>query len=191
MLSVGEFTYGKPEIRSWGEPNVYCEIGKFCSIGDKVLIFLGGNHRVDWLSTYPFPAFQEKFPNVQCAENKGQPTSKGPVLIGNDVWIGDKVSILSGVNIGDGSVIGTNSVVTKDVQAYCVVTGNPARVVKKRFSDDQIVKLLQIKWWNWSPEQIASHCHLLCSSKIDEFLYTVEQTSTADYKSDGARKDSL
>jgi len=175
---IGEYTYGQPEIRTWGEPNGYCRIGKFCSIADQVFIFVGGNHRVDWVSTYPFNVFQDKFPNTQCAQNKGNPYSKGPVIIGNDVWLGRKVTIVSGVTIGDGSVVGAHSVVTKDIPPYCVAAGNPARVVKKRFLDEQIAKLLEIKWWNWTKEEIAANCHLLCSSQIDDFIQVAEQIQT-------------
>ena len=157
---IGDFTYGKPIVRHWGE-SATLEIGKFCSIAANVHIFLGGNHRVDWVTTYPFPAFSSFFPAAK--EIVGHPATKGNVVIGNDVWIGNGATIMSGVTIGDGAVVGTMAVVAKDVKPYEIVVGNPARPIRKRFNDKIIANLLILQWWNLPMEEIEKIMPLLCS----------------------------
>ena len=100
----------------------------------------------------------------------GHPSTKGDVIIGNDVWIGADVTIMSGVTIGDGAVIANNSHVVKDVEAYSLVGGNPARLIKRRFTQEQINKLLQIKWWYWEDDKINKFTPLLCNQDIDKFI---------------------
>ena len=170
---IGEFTYGRPKVIAFtGDTRLI--IGKFCSIAANVKIVLGADHRMDWVSTYPFPALGKIWREAEGV--KGHPVSKGDVVIGNDVWIAEGAVILSGVNIGDGAVIGSQAVVSKDVPAYAVVSGNPARLVKKRFDDDTILKLLQIQWWNWPIDKIRKHVHLICSQNIDEFIKIADRT---------------
>ena len=163
-LAIGRHTYGKPQIRSWDVETV-CRIGSFCSIADNVTIFLGGNHRQDRVSTFPFPEFfsgHSEAGETHC--------SKGDVIIGNDVWIGSGSSILSGVIIEDGCVIGAHAVIAGHVPAYSVVVGNPGKVIKKRFTDERVASLLEIAWWNWSMEKILDNIILLCSPNIDGFI---------------------
>ncbi len=117
------------------------------------------------VTTYPFNLFWKSGKYIQA-----HPTTKGDVIIGNDVWIGAEALIMSGVNIGDGAVIGARSLVTKDIPPYCVVTGNPAVIKKKRFSDDIIESLLEIKWWNWDNQKISKHIPLLLSDDISKFI---------------------
>ena len=161
---LGRGSSGKTKVRSWGE-GATLQIGAFCSIADDVLILLGGEHRIDWVTTYPFSYFWPAGKNI-----KGFPMSKGDVIIGNDVWIGTEAIILSGVNIGDGAVIGARAVVTKDVPPYAIVVGNPARVVQYRFDEATIQRLLEIKWWEWNDLRISKALHFLLSSKVDLFL---------------------
>ncbi len=162
---VGQYTYGVPNVMF---PNGKLKIGKFCSIAWNVTIFLGGNHRVDWIALYPFDSND---PRWQEADGIGTAlTTKGDVTIGNDVWIGTDVTIVSGVTIGDGSAIGTGSVVTTDVEPYTIVAGNPARVTKKRFTDKEIMMLLEIKWWDWPEEKIRRHIDVLCSGDVDRLV---------------------
>ena len=162
--NIGEYTYGKPRVLSWGE-GASLTIGKYCSISTNVTIFLGSEHRTDWISTYPFPFFWEDAKSIT-----GHPSTKGDVVIGNDVWIGYDVTILSGVTVGDGAAIGACSVVTKDVPPYAIVAGNPAHILRYRFDEETIKKLLKIKWWDWPDRQVHEHIRYICSHSIDEFI---------------------
>ncbi len=121
VSSVGEHTYGIPVIRWWGEA-AGLQIGDYCSIADGVQIFMGGNHRTDFVTSYPFCSLIG-WPDV--AGVSSLPETKGNVVIGNDVWIGSGASILSGITIGDGAIIGARTVVSRDVEPYSVVVGNP------------------------------------------------------------------
>jgi len=167
QYTIGDFTYGLPTIKHWGE-KATLKIGKFCSFADNVTIFLGGNHRTDWVSTYPFNVLCDAFPNAKTII--GHPATKGNVSIGNDVWIGFHATILSGVSIGNGAVIAANAVVTKDVPPYAIVAGNPAQIVKFRFSTETIDLLQKIQWWNWPIEKINSNVKKICNSDIDVFV---------------------
>ena len=166
-MLCGKFTYGGPSIH-FKNDNSKLRLGNFCSIAQNVNIYLGGNHRTDWVTTYPFGHIHE------CTFNNfngtGHPSTKGDVIIGNDVWIGNNVTIMSGITIGDGSVIANNSHVVKDVEPYSLVGGNPAKLIKYRFDKQQIDKLLEIKWWNWNDEKINKFAPLLCNNNIDEFI---------------------
>lgn len=157
---IGEYTYGNPIIYFEGEGNL--KIGKFCSIAfEGVKIFLGGNHRVDWATTYPFNKIVD-YP--EATQITGHPSSKGDVIIGNDVWIGMNATILSGVTIGDGAIVAAHAVVTKDVPPYAIVAGNPARIVKFRFPEEIIKELLDLQWWNWPIEKIRANIPLLMNN---------------------------
>ena len=125
-------------------------------------------NRVDWVTTYPFGhIYQDVFDNY---DGTGHPSSKGNVIIGNDVWVGRNVTIISGCKIGDGAVIACNSHVVKDVEPYSIVGGNPAKHIKYRFTKDQIESLLKIKWWYWEDKKINENLPLLCNSDIDKFI---------------------
>lgn len=163
---IGDYTYGKPTIL-FENSEANLRIGKFCSIADNVTIFLGGNHRMDWISTYPFNVLNNEFP--EAVNIKGHPATKGNVTIGNDVWIGRGVVIMSGVTIGNGVVIAAGSVITKDIDDYELWGGNPAKMIKKRFNDDEIIQLQEIEWWNWKITDIKKKVSVLCSSNL-EFL---------------------
>ena len=163
QYEIGKGTYGKPFILSWGE-RATIKIGAYCSIADGAMIFLGGNHRPDWVTTYPLNYHFNKGDVV------GHPATNGDVIIGNDVWIGLGATILSGVTIGDGVVVATQSLVAKDIPPYTIVGGNPAREIKKRFSDDIINRLLNIKWWNWEDEKIKMAMPFLLNNDIERFL---------------------
>lgn len=166
-MSFGKYTYGVPIIE-WNNKDAKLVIGNFCSIAGNVHIYLGGNHRLDRVTTYPFGhVYQNKF---NMFNGEGHPSTKGDVIIGNDVWIGNDVTIMSGVTIGDGAVIANNSHVVKNVEPYSLVGGNPAKLIKYRFTTEQIEKLLQIKWWYWDDEKINKFTPLLCNSDIDQFI---------------------
>jgi acetyltransferase-like isoleucine patch superfamily enzyme len=166
-MSFGKYTYGAPNIH-WKNENAKLVVGKFCSIASGVNIYLGGNHRADRVTTYPFGHInQDKFTDFN---GEGHPSTKGNVIIGNDVWVGSNVTIMSGVTIGDGAVIANNSHVVKHVEPYSMVGGNPAKLIKYRFTKEQIEKLLEIKWWDWDDDKINKYTPLLCNNNIDDFI---------------------
>ncbi len=162
--TIGDYSYGKPSVLDWNE-GANLRIGKFCSIAENVTIFLGGNHRSDWISTYPFSVLYLDFPNAKGI--KGHPSTNGDVVIGNDVWIGRGATIMSGVHIGDGAIIGANTVVSKDVEPYSIVVGNPCKEVRKRFDSESIDKLLSIKWWDWPVSEINEKIHVILSNRLE------------------------
>ena len=166
---VGKWTYGIPEIK-YDHKGGNLEIGAFCSIAGGVQILLGGNHRLDWVTTYPFYVYWES-----ARFMPSPPHSKGDVIIKNDVWIGENTTILSGVTIGNGAVIGTSSVVAKSVPDYAIVIGNPARVIRKRFDDKTVERLLLIKWWEWDDTRIDRFLPLMLRHNIEAFLDAAEQ----------------
>ncbi|CDM70070.1 acetyltransferase [Clostridium bornimense] len=141
-------------------------IGKFCSIacGAKFL-FNSANHRLQSLSTYTFPLFYEEWEQEMNLTEAWD--NKGDIIIGNDVWIGYDAVILAGVTIGDGAIIGTRAVVTKDVAPYTIVGGVPAKPIRKRFSDEDIALLLELKWWNWSVDKISNSIQYIQSGNIE------------------------
>lgn len=163
---IGEYTYGAPNVLSKHE-GVTLKIGRFCSIAEGVKIHLAGQHATDWVTTYPFDVLFEK-----AAQFNGYPKSKGDVVIGHDVWIGTEAMIISGIRIGNGAIIGARSVVTKDVEPYSVVAGNPARHLRYRFDADTIASLEEIAWWNWSIEKVKEAWPLMLSSDIGAFIKT-------------------
>lgn len=145
-------------------------IGKFCSIAcNSKFLMTSGNHTMKSQSTYTFPIFYEEW-GLDVCRIKDAWDNKGDIVIGNDVWIGYDSIIMSGVHIGDGAIIGTRAVVTNDVPPYSIVGGIPAKVIKKRFSDDTISKLLEIKWWNWPYKKIQSNIDYIQSGDIDKLV---------------------
>ena len=171
-MSYGKHTYGRIHEHSWGEGAVL-KVGNFCSIAiHNVNAFVGGNHHTDWVTTFPFG--HTSTDTFTTFNGVGHPTTKGDIIIGNDVWIGENTTIMSGVTIGDGAVIANSSHVVKNVEPYSIVGGNPARFIKYRFTPEQIEKLLQIKWWDWDDHKINKFTHQLCNNNIDEFITMAE-----------------
>ncbi|WP_207434011.1 CatB-related O-acetyltransferase [Sabulibacter ruber] len=179
MIEVGDYTYYDDlEDPLNFEKNVLYHfdfmgdkliIGKFCAIASGVkFIMNGGNHETRPVSTYPFGIFGNGWEKVMEGVNLQEkyPT-KGDTLIGHDVWIGFEAVIMPGVRIGNGAVVATKAVVTKDVPPYAIVAGNPAQVVKLRFSEEQIEKLQTLAWWNWPVEKITEHLQLINSANIE------------------------
>ncbi|NRT72760.1 CatB-related O-acetyltransferase [Clostridium beijerinckii] len=145
-------------------------IGKFCSIACKAkFLMTSGNHTMRSLSTYTFPIFYEEW-GVDVSFITDAWDNKGDIVIGNDVWIGYDAIIMSGVKIGDGAIIGTRAIVTSDVPPYTIAGGIPAKIIKKRFGEDIILKLLKIKWWDWPYEKIKANIKYIQSGDIDKLM---------------------
>ncbi len=160
----GYGSYGVPQVHDWHEGTTL-RIGAYCSIATGVQIFLGGHHRADWVSTFPFPAMLPQASHI--ADYGG---SHGDVRIGNDVWLCSNCTLLSGVTIGDGAIVAAGAVVARDVEPYAVVGGNPARFLKWRFPEEQRLALLQSAWWSWPKEEVQAVVGKLCSDDISGFL---------------------
>ena len=141
-------------------------IGKFCMIASGVTFIMNGaNHLTNALTTYPFAIFGNGWENAM--EGKSYP-QKGNIDIGNEVRIGYNATIMAGVTIGDGAIVAANATIIKDVAPYSIVGGNPASEIKKRFSDDTIAKLLELRWWDWDIEKITMNIQNLTDMNIDK-----------------------
>jgi len=135
-------------------------IGKFCMIASGVqFIMNGANHKMDGITTYPFSIFAKGWERI--TPRLDELPIKGDTVIGNDVWIGMNATIMPGIHVGDGAIIATNSTVVKDVKPYAIVGGNPAGEIRKRFSDEKIKELLELRWWDWDIERITENLEWL------------------------------
>ena len=148
-------------------------IGKFCAIAKGIeFVMNGANHRMCSVTTYPFNimggGWEQFTPALEDLPLKGD------TVIGNDVWIGQNVTVMPGVHIGDGAIIAANSVVAKDVPAYCIAGGNPCKIIKKRFDDELITYLLDLKWWDWDAEKIFKNMAALCSGDLEKIRHIRE-----------------
>jgi chloramphenicol O-acetyltransferase type B len=141
-------------------------IGSFCSIGSGAAFIMAGNqgHRNEWISTFPF-FWMPEVAAFAGAQNGYLPA--GDTVVGHDVWIGSEAVVMPGVRIGDGAVIGTRAVVTRDVEPYTIVGGNPAAPIRKRFDDRRIALLLEMGWWDWPEERLRDAMPLLTSGDVD------------------------
>jgi virginiamycin A acetyltransferase len=140
-------------------------IGKFCMIASNATFIMNGaNHLTEAITSYPFAIFGQDWSNAM--DNKTYP-QKGDIVIGNDVWIGYNATILAGVTIGHGAIIAANATVTKDVEPYSIVGGNPAQLIRKRFPDQIIAKLLELSWWDWDMEKITRNVQHLTGNNLD------------------------
>ncbi len=140
-------------------------IGKFCAIAAETRFIMTGDHKLDAISTFPFPIFEHGW---ETAFNVFDLPVKGDIVVGNDVWFGYDCLIKGGVKIGDGAIIAARAVVVKDVPPYAIVAGNPAQVVKMRFDHPTIQRLLNIAWWNWDIEKITRHLDLICNLDVHQ-----------------------
>jgi chloramphenicol O-acetyltransferase type B len=174
-ITVGAYSYGTPTLH-WaeGEKNTYAlEIGAFCSIAAEVSIYVGtqGIHALDFVTTYPMGMVFGRLPGAD--RPAGHEGDRG-VVIGSDVWIGRNAMIQSGVRIGHGAVIGSRAVVTSDIEPYTIVVGLPAKPVRKRFTDEQIARLLTLAWWTWDEDRIRKALASFSTRDIERALDALE-----------------
>lgn len=170
ILSIGRGTYANGmKIYCW-DPTVRVSFGKYCAVADEVKLIAGGEHHKDWVTSYQFVDLWNAWELYPHLRQK----SKGEIRIGHDVWIGTQALILSGVTIGNGAVIGAGSLVVKDVPPYAIVGGNPANVIRYRFSEVQIKALQEIRWWDWPEKMIRDNLKLI--HDVDLFIQTFLKT---------------
>lgn len=170
-LVMSEHSYSAPRVIDFADPDpsLRVTVGPYTSISDEVTVLLSGNHPDDRVSTYPF---RIKYELAGPLED-GQPASKGPVLVGSDVWIGRGVTILSGVTIGHGAVVAAGALVARDVAPYARVGGVPAGPLSARpfrFAEATRHRLLEISWWEWDHERVMAHVDALTSSDVEAFV---------------------
>ncbi|WP_147078441.1 CatB-related O-acetyltransferase [Methylobacterium haplocladii] len=171
-FAIGAYSYGCPKVR-FPESGRRLTIGRYCSIADKVEILLGGDHRLDWVSTYPFAAMAGLWPDADAPADYH--ASRGDVTIGNDVWLGSGCMILSGVTVGDGAVVAARAVVTRDVPPYAVVAGNPAKIVRRRFDEETVARLIATAWWDLPHEAVSRLVPLLSSGRTEAVIAAAAQ----------------
>ncbi|MBY0089287.1 Vat family streptogramin A O-acetyltransferase [Priestia aryabhattai] len=175
-IIVGDYSYYDARRRESFEDQVLYHyeffgdrlvIGKFCALAPGVKFIMNeANHRMDGFSDYPFNIFGNGW--EKHTPTLDQLPFKGDTIIGNDVWIGMDTIIMPGINIGDGSIVAAKSVITKDVEPYTIVGGNPAQKIKKRFPEQIINKLLEIKWWNLTIDIISDHIDVIVNGNIEK-----------------------
>ncbi len=178
-ISVGDYTYYDDDKDPTGfeKNNVLFNypvfgdkliIGKFCQIASGTQFIMGAaNHRLCSATTYPFNIMSEAWAEI-APVHLSQLPHKGDTVIGNDVWFGRNCVVMPGVKIGDGAIVAAHSVVTKNVEPYSVVGGNPARFIKKRFDDELTELLLRFKWWDLPPDELAEVMPLLCDADLEK-----------------------
>lgn len=169
---IGIGTYGLPIVHDSNQGSTL-SIGSYSSISGSSQIFLGGQHRIDWVSSYPFPFFMEEAKDISYFG-----VTRGDVIIGSDVWICANCIILSGVTIGHGAVIANGAMITRDVPPYAVMAGNPARIIRFRFEEHIRNALLESQWWEWPEEEIRHVLDKICTENITEFIAYAQSRET-------------
>jgi acetyltransferase-like isoleucine patch superfamily enzyme len=161
-FEIGDYSYagGPLLIRQWDKGSRLI-VGRYCGIAADVEFILGGTHPLDLVTTYPVDILYGA---------AGRSSSRGDIVIGSDVWIATGATILSGVSIGHGAIVAARAVVTKDVGPYSIVAGNPARPLRQRFDEETVRKLLELRWWELSAEQIRPLLPLLQSTAVGQFI---------------------
>jgi len=189
-ISVGDYSYydsaDHPEdfektniLYNWPEFGDKLIIGKFCQLGSGVKFIMGpANHRISSISTYPFNVFGGTW-SENTPPHLSQLPFKGDTIVGNDVWIGRESVIMPGVKIGDGAIIAAHSVVTKDIEPYSIVGGNPTKLIRKRFDDELISLLLKTQWWNFEPTELVDFLPTLCNPDLERVRSVLKERLSA------------
>ena len=143
-------------------------IGRYCALANgTTFVMPDANHAIGGATTYPFPIFGGDWAARLDLADMAFPR-KGDTVVGHDVWFGYESLVMPGVRIGHGAIVGARAVVTRDVPDYAVVAGNPARVVRRRFDEATVGRLLRLGWWDWPPDRVAEAIPLLVKGEIDE-----------------------
>ncbi|MBW3608176.1 MAG: CatB-related O-acetyltransferase [Actinobacteria bacterium] len=165
-LVMGNMSYYAPNVIRFKGDTGRVIIGNFASIAPDADFYVGGLHRIEWVSLYGLRAMLE----LPGAYEDGFTHGRGDIVVGSDTWVTNGCTVMSGVTIGDGAVVGTKAVVAKDVRPYAIVVGNPAREIGRRFSDAQVEALLRIRWWDWPTELVKERVDALSSPDVDAFI---------------------
>ena len=165
-LVMGNMSYYAPNVVKFKGDTGRVIIGNFASVAPDADFYVGGLHRVEWVSLYGLRAMLE----LPGAYEDGFTHGRGDIVVGSDTWVTNGCTVMSGVTIGDGAVVGTKAVVAKDVRPYAIVVGNPAKEIGRRFGDEQVEALLRIKWWDWPTELVKERVDALSSPDIDAFI---------------------
>lgn len=143
-------------------------IGRFCALATGVTFVMNGaNHAMNRISTYPFEIFGQGWEAEAELTEAWKQDLRGDTVVGDDVWIGTHATILPGVTIGTGAIVGAHAVVGSDVAPYTIVAGNPARVIRRRFPEDAVARLLAVAWWSWDAGKITRNLDAIRSMDID------------------------
>jgi acetyltransferase-like isoleucine patch superfamily enzyme len=165
-LVMGNMSYYAPKIVKYKGDTGRVIVGNFASVAYDAEFYVGGLHRTEWVSLYGLRAMLE----LPGAHEDGFTHGRGDIVVGSDTWVTNGCTVMSGVTIGDGAVVGTKAVVAKDVRPYAIVVGNPARELRRRFTDEQVAALLRIRWWDWPTEKVKEHVALLSDPDVDAFI---------------------
>lgn len=177
LIAAGHVVFGAHSYHDgcrvpWIGGSATVRVGNYCSIAEGATFLATGSHHPEWVTTSPIRWRL----GLAGAFEDGHPWA-ADITVGSDVWVGRDALLLPGVTVGDGAVIGAQAVVTRDVGPYEIVGGVPARLIRRRFADDQIAALLRIRWWDWPDEKVAANVELLCSERIDEFIATHDSSA--------------
>ncbi|HWI08774.1 MAG TPA: CatB-related O-acetyltransferase [Solirubrobacteraceae bacterium] len=165
-LVMGNMSYYAPNVVKYTGDSGRVIVGNFASVAPDADFYVGGQHRTEWVSQYGLRAMLD----LPGAHEDGFTHGRGDIVVGSDTWVTNGCTVMSGVTIGDGAVVGTKAVVAKDVRPYAIVVGNPAREIRRRFSDEQVEALLRIRWWDWPTDKVKQHVEIISSPDVDAFI---------------------